>query len=126
MLFTYREQLASCPLYISLDKDVLVACEAAVNWDSGHLTLAEVEAIVRAFVDTSGGKLAGMDIVGDWSAVRTRGLFRRLWHWSEHPRLDINPMEANDRNQRTNMVLLEALSNLSGAAVTGAPMRLAA
>src|SRR5207253_73749 len=84
LLYTFRETLKSCPLYISLDKDVMTADEAPVNWDSGHLGLTEVEEILRSFVDASRGELAGMDIVGDWSPVRTKGLFRHLLHWTEH------------------------------------------
>src|SRR5262249_32049809 len=70
VIVAWRDDLARYPLYISLDKDVLTANDAVVNWDSGHLTLPEVQAVLTAFLDAARGRLAGMDLVGDWSAVR--------------------------------------------------------
>jgi arginase family enzyme len=116
LLETYRATLARYPLYISLDKDVLGAAEATVNWDSGHLSLREVEDILRVFLDAAHANLAGIDIVGDWSPVQTRGLLRRLLHWTEHPSLRIDPVDANTRNERTNLSLLNLLSILCAAA----------
>ncbi|HEV3263142.1 MAG TPA: hypothetical protein VG013_40280 [Gemmataceae bacterium] len=101
--------LARWPLYVSLDKDVMQEPESVVNWDSGHLTLPEVCAVLEAFVRHAGGRLAGMDIVGDWSPVRLRGLLRRTLHWTEHPPLAVEPGDAARRNQQTNLILLERL-----------------
>jgi arginase family enzyme len=109
----YRAELAACPLYISLDKDVLTAAEAVVNWDSGHLTAAEVMAILSAFINAADGELAGMDVVGDWSPVCLRGWTRRILHWSEHPALSIDANEATRRNQALNLLLLEFMSAIS-------------
>ena len=39
-LHPYRDDLARFPLYVSVDKDVLTADDAAVNWDSGLLAAA--------------------------------------------------------------------------------------
>src|SRR5205823_4970719 len=33
LLVTYRDDLAAVPLYVTLDKDVLVPDDAVVNWD---------------------------------------------------------------------------------------------
>jgi arginase family enzyme len=114
-LTPYRTALAAWPLYISLDKDVLTAAEAVVNWDSGHLTVAEVLAILSAFIDAADGALAGTDVVGDWSPVRRCGWIRRLLHWTEHPPLTIDPSEATRRNQALNLRLLECVSPVSTA-----------
>jgi arginase family enzyme len=108
-LSPYRADLASWPLYISVDKDVLNANEAVVNWDSGHLTTPEVLAVIAAFVNAAEGALAGMDVVGDWSPVTVRGGVRRLLDWSEHPKLTIDPHEAARRNEALNLRLLDAL-----------------
>jgi hypothetical protein len=108
LLQPHRLDLARWPLYISLDKDVLRSADAVVNWDSGHLELGEVCTVLEAFSRAAGGRLAGMDIVGDWSPVRVQGLFRRLLHWTEHPQLDIDPGEARRRNEKTTAVLLDA------------------
>jgi hypothetical protein len=112
LLYTFRQTLRSCPLYVSLDKDVMPAEEAPVNWDSGHLHLTEVEEILGCFLDAARGELAGMDILGDWSTVRTQGVFRRLLHWTEHPRLTLDPAAATRANERTNLALLKALGRL--------------
>lgn len=106
LLASFRAELAAYPLYISLDKDVMTATEAVVNWDSGHLSLAEVEAILGVVRDLAGDRLAGMDIVGDWSPVRLQGWFRSFFHWTEHPFLNIDPHEARKRNEQTNFTLV--------------------
>jgi hypothetical protein len=114
LLQLYDADLARFPLYISLDKDVMTATDAIVNWDSGHLELTEVISLLSYFVRRSGGKLIGMDIVGDWSPVRLRGLFRRFFHWTEHPRLDVNAAETSWRNELTNLTLLQTLQSATG------------
>ena len=104
-LTPFRAELASLPLYISLDKDVLTASETAVNWDSGYLRTREVLNVAQAFLDAAEGRLAGMDVVGDWSPVRVRGLFRRFLHWTEHPSLTVDAAQATRRNEALNLLL---------------------
>jgi hypothetical protein len=108
LLAPHRAELAELPLYVSLDKDVLRADEAVVNWDSGHLRVPEVLGVLEAFLTASAG-LAGMDVVGDWSPVRVRGLLRLWLHLSEHPRLQVDPEEARRRNEALNLTLFEAV-----------------
>jgi hypothetical protein len=110
----FRKELAARPLYVSLDKDVLRADLAVVNWDSGYLETAEVLDVIGAFAAAAGGQLAGVDVVGDWSPVRVRGLVRRALDWTEHPRLGVDPGEAAGRNGRLNLVLQGALTALAG------------
>jgi hypothetical protein len=114
LLQPFRAELARFPLYISLDKDVMAEPEAVVNWDSGHLTLAEVCSTLAAFLRGARGNLIGMDVVGDWSPVQLRGPFRHLLHWTEHPRLTVDPEDAARRNEQTNLVLLETVQGLTG------------
>jgi hypothetical protein len=109
LLKPFREPLERAPLYMSLDKDVLIEQDAAVNWDSGHLRLAEVDIVLNAFLRAAGGNWAGMDIVGDWSPVCLQGGLRRLMHATEHPVLNVEPMEAARRNEKTNLKLVEFL-----------------
>ncbi len=109
LLAPYRAELSACPLYVSLDKDVLVARDAVVNWDSGHLTLPEVGRVLDGFLDAAGGELAGMDIMGDWSPVEVRGVLRWGLHVTEHPALEVMPFEAARCNERTNLHLLRRL-----------------
>jgi hypothetical protein len=109
-LAPHRSELASRPLYISLDKDVMLASQAVVNWDSGCMTAAEILAILSAFVTAAKGNLAGMDVVGDWSPVHLRGWARRFLHWTEHPLLAIDANEATRRNEELNLRLFECIA----------------
>jgi hypothetical protein len=113
LLRPFAAELARRPLYVSLDKDVMADTRAVVNWDSGLLRLAEVKAVLRAFVTAARGDVVGMDVVGDWSPVRLGGLGRRVLHWAEHPALAVDPAEACRRNERTNLVLLRLVSTLA-------------
>jgi arginase family enzyme len=110
LLEPFWEELIRWPLYVSLDKDVMDAGDAVVNWDSGRLRYREVETILSTILDRSGVRLAGLDVVGDWSPVRVQGWFRRLFHWTEHPALNVDPAQARRCNQRTNGRLLAALA----------------
>ncbi len=105
----FAADLGKYPLYVSLDKDVMVERESVVNWDSGHLTLKEVCGILEVFLRAAWGKLAGMDVVGDWSPVWLRGLLRRFLHWTEHPTLNVDAAAAARRNVKTNLVVLETV-----------------
>lgn len=108
LLAPFREELRRWPLYVSLDKDVMRAEEAPVNWDSGHLTLAEVCNGVECLLEMAADNLAGMDIVGDWSPVRVQGLLRRWFHLTEHPALEeVDAAWACRRNEETNLRLLD-------------------
>lgn len=109
LLRPFAPALARWPLYVSLDKDVMTAADAVVNWDSGHLRLAEVTAVLGAFVAAARGNVIGVDVLGDWSPVRLGGTLRRLLHWAEHPALAVDPAEANRTNERTNLALLQSL-----------------
>jgi hypothetical protein len=109
LLSEFATDLSRFPLYISLDKDVMQAEDAVVNWDSGHLTLEEVIVLLQGFQRAVHGKLAGVDIVGDWSPVKTQGFLRRFLHWTEHPALDVDAAAAGARNEAVNLALLAAI-----------------
>jgi hypothetical protein len=110
LLAPWRSELAARPLYVSLDKDVLLQEEAVVNWDSGYLTTREVLTVLGAFRSLAKGRLLGIDVVGDWSPVRVKGLFRYLLHRFEHPQLDVDAGHATTHNQRHNLALLDGLA----------------
>lgn len=113
LLAPYRKELRSLPLYVSLDKDVMVADDAVVNWDSGHLTMPEVQKVLRSFVAAAKGRLAGADVLGDWSPVAVGGLLRRFLHWTEHPALDVEPGVAAACNEAANLKVLRAIGGVS-------------
>jgi arginase family enzyme len=112
LLMPHTETLAARPLYMSLDKDVLRAADATVNWESGYLSLSEVLLILSAFIEAAGGRLAGMDVTGDWSPVEVNGPLQRYLHWTEHPQNDVDPYDAAIRNANTNSRLLGHLRNI--------------
>ncbi len=111
VLWPFLDDLDRWPLYISLDKDVMWLPESVANWKSGLLDLTEVQEILQFFLKAAGNDLIGMDIVGDWSPVRTRGLVRRLLHRLEHPRQSIDAEQARLSNERTNVMLLRFLKH---------------
>jgi hypothetical protein len=106
LLEPHRTDLASRPLYISLDKDVMPASEAVVNWDSGHLSFADVRLVVEAFRTAAHGRLLGFDTTGDRSPVQVQGWLRKFLHLTEHPALPPEP-NSDDRNGALNAVLLD-------------------
>jgi hypothetical protein len=107
LLAPHAAVLSARPLYVTVDKDVLIQQEALVNWDSGHLDLRDLQTVVEVFLEYSKGNLAGVDTTGDWSPVRVEGTLRSLLERTEHPRLDVDPDEAAQRNQRVNLLLLD-------------------
>jgi hypothetical protein len=105
----WREELSRLPLYISIDKDVLCAEDAAVNWDSGLLRLPEAVTIIETFLTAAGGRLAGADLLGDWSPIHLGHWLNRLCDRIDHPSPQLDSEDAARRNQRTNAALLHAL-----------------
>jgi hypothetical protein len=111
LLAPFADELARRPLYVSFDKDVLTAEEAVVNWDSGHLHFTETAAVLDAFLAAAGGRLAGADVVGDWSPVVVDGWFRKLFHLTEHPPLKVDRGEARSVNSALNVQLLDLIAS---------------
>jgi hypothetical protein len=105
----FRDELSRYPLYVSIDKDVLRAEDAAVNWDSGLLSLADAITIIEMFLAAAGGMLAGADLLGDWSPIRLGHWLNRFCDWLDHPSPTYEPQTAAGRNQRANAALLQAL-----------------
>jgi hypothetical protein len=112
-----RDELRRLPLYISVDKDVLSADDAAVNWDSGHLHLPDAVTIIETFLAAADGRLVGADVLGDWSPVQLGHRLNRLCDRLDHPRPVHEPNDAAIRNGSANDALLRVL--LSGHLVRG-------
>ena len=108
LLWPYRLDLAKNPLYVSLDRDVLTAEHATINWDSGRLTPPEVFDLLDGFCDSS-KSLLGMDVVGDWSPVRVSGLGRWLLHMTEHPPGEVDLQASQRLNEALNVSLVERM-----------------
>ena len=52
-------------IYITIDKDVLRADDAATNWDQGRTSLDLLKRLIAPLADHH--RLIGADVVGDWS-----------------------------------------------------------
>ncbi len=109
-LVPFRAELGEVPLYISIDKDVLAADDAAVNWDSGLLRLADVVTILERFLEAAGGRLAGADLLGDWSPIVLGHWLNRLCDRLDHPSPQHDPSDAAARNLKANQALIHVLS----------------
>ncbi len=109
----FRDQLSRLPLYISIDKDVLCAEDAAVNWDSGLLRLPEALTIVETFLAAADGRLAGADVLGDWSPIERGHWLNRLCDRLDHPSPEHDPADATARNRRANTAIIQVLQNES-------------
>lgn len=67
LLEKYKEQLKNLPLFIAIDKDVLNPQENIQSWDSGELSLEDVETIISTFTELCNYRVAGVSICGDYS-----------------------------------------------------------
>ncbi len=111
----YRDELRQYPLYISVNKDVLTGQEAAVNWDAGLLRLEHAASAIEVFLDAADGRLAGADVLGDWSPIRLGTWLNRLFNRLDHPSPNLDPADAATRNRRANAILLRALLPAEGS-----------
>jgi hypothetical protein len=111
LLWPHLDELDKMPLYVSLDKSVMWMPESVANGDSGFLDLTEVQEILQFFMKAAGNDVLGIDIVGDWSPVRTQGIVRYLLHRVGHPRQRIDAAQARLCNERTNTMLLRFLTH---------------
>jgi hypothetical protein len=116
LLGPHAAELQRRPLYISLDKSVLVLRDAEVNGEPGHLWREELIEIIGLFMRLSAGRLHAMDVVGDWSPVQTDSFvanwlarwMRCGWH--------VHAEHARTLNQRTNLSLMMRLFKTEMAA----------
>jgi arginase family enzyme len=115
LLAAWTPFLASRAVYVTFDKDVLAVDDAPVNWDSGRLRLPDALEILNGVFESCQARLVGMDVIGDWSAVRTEGPFRRALHLLEHPSLEPKPVAWARINEETNLSILQLMDRFSGA-----------
>lgn len=109
ILSPFREELSRLPLYTSIDKDVLVAEDAAVNWDSGFLRLSDATLILQRFLEAARGQLIGADLLGDWSPIELGHRLNRFCDRLDHPSPAHDLEAAARQNQHANQTLLQTL-----------------
>lgn len=71
--FAERQQGATTPLYLSIDKDVLDPAVARTNWDQGRFS----EADLMRGIDLLAGRVIGSDITGEVSTYRYASWWKR-------------------------------------------------
>lgn len=69
-----KAQTGSMPIYLSIDKDVLLAREVQTNWDQGILSKTEL----LEFVTLLSPRLAGADICGELSNCTYASIWKKL------------------------------------------------
>jgi hypothetical protein len=74
MLEGLREGLSDEPLYLSIDKDVLVNTVVQTNWDQGVMRLDELETAIQML----SGRIVAADVVGDVSHYHYQSRFKRM------------------------------------------------
>ena len=100
-------------VYVTLDKDVLAHEEAISNWDQGEASLSFISAALQRI--TSGRRLVGADVVGDWSKAKYGGApglawIKRFESFLDQPRSPPDSDLARVINQQTNLRLLDAFA----------------
>lgn len=101
-------------LYITIDKDVLRADDAATNWDQGQASLRFLTSMLSAIAERH--RIIGVDVVGDWSkAVYGGGLLAQVLKRGEA--LMDQPWSRPDavargRNETVNLELFDLLLEL--------------
>jgi hypothetical protein len=76
---------------------------------------------VERFLEAAGGRLAGADLLRDWSPVRLGTRLARAFHRLDHPSPKLDPVEADGRNLRANAALLSALLGRAGVSLPPGP-----
>jgi hypothetical protein len=102
-------------VYITIDKDVLRAAEAATNWDQGQTSLDFLKAMLEPVLQ--GHRVIGADVVGDWSQAVYGGgalasLMKRGEAMLDQPR-HRPAMQACAANEPVNLELLTLIGAAS-------------
>jgi hypothetical protein len=97
-------------------KAVTPSCQNDQSSDQATRRFTAGNDTARAFTaDTPGGRLAGADLLGDWSPVRLGTRLARVFDRLDHPSPQLDPSEADGLNLRANAALLSALLGRAGA-----------
>lgn len=103
-------------VYITIDKDVLRAQDAATNWDQGQTSLRFLAAMIGKIA--AHHRVIGADVVGDWSprvygGGALAGVLKRGEALLDQPWLRPSAF-ARRSGARTNMVLLSLFAEFGG------------
>jgi hypothetical protein len=105
----FLADLTSYPLYVSVDKDVLVSQDAVGNWDSGWLQLADALAVIETFRSVVRAPLIGADLTGDWSPVHLAGWINRGCEWFDRSNRPTGVANSAETNRTANAAFVNLL-----------------
>jgi len=99
--------LPTSKVYLTIDKDCLVADGAVTNWGPGYLTLDQLTSAVRMLRESK--EIVSVDITGEYSKVEVSNRALEAMAVRIHPKLP-EPSEAElGVNEETNLALVESL-----------------
>jgi len=111
LVYSVFKRIPTRQVYVSIDKDCLKKEYALTNWEEGCLSLDELLAILQMIKNNF--EIVGLDILGDYSFPRVKGLIKnfvvRMDHpdnFTAHTKSDVF---INNVNQDTNIKLLDYL-----------------
>lgn len=111
-LHTIR-RLPTKKVYVTVDKDCLGAGDALTNWDQGTLPLEDLLIMLKMIKENL--DIVGMDIAGDYSPIRTGGIFRKLISHLGHPGETasdgVPAFSIDEVNERTNLRILDLVTS---------------
>jgi len=104
-------RLPTKKVYITIDKDCLGKDDALTNWDQGILSLGDLLIMLKLIKENL--DIVGMDITGDYSAIRVEGVFKDMVSRLDHPRkVEAGTLSASSVtavNERTNLKILDMI-----------------
>ncbi|MDD5583667.1 MAG: arginase family protein [Candidatus Omnitrophica bacterium] len=111
----FKERVKHLPtenVYISIDKDCLCGNAALTNWEEGKLSLDELLQLLLLIKENR--TIVGLDICGDYSPVVTKGYFKTIASYLDHPK-DIKASTLKESfitafNEETNLKILKVLN----------------
>lgn len=73
------------PIYVSIDKDVLCAKQAATDWENGHMEIDLLTHLIKILAVKF--RIIGADITGEkgGNMLYNKSLLKSLWSMMEHP-----------------------------------------
>jgi hypothetical protein len=99
------EGIATEDVYVSIDKDCLRADYAVTNWESG---LMDINWLLEAVSIVKNKKnIVGMDITGEYSAIRIKSGWKNFISRLDHPSQAIDSAAANQINEAANLSILK-------------------
>lgn len=107
-------RLPTKKVYVSIDKDCLKNDYALTNWEEGYFSLQELLLILKLIKQNL--DIIGLDIVGDYSDISIKGIFRKFASYFDHPK-NIKAKKLTESfitavNEDTNLKILEVLNSL--------------